>query len=171
MPSPLTTDQKRTLILDHLRPAFAAAGQAAMARGELWDDTAAGFETWRHAAIIKATGKAGLRCCSQADFTDLVAHCWDLRGRPDIALKLQMAADTTSRNQVEHLIMRELATVGWTIGYAARICRDKCKTTLLEATVKQLWTVFYDVRTRTRAELKHRSARPSTLNPQPTTAL
>lgn len=158
MPSPLSTAQKRTLILDHLRPAFAAAGQAAMARGEIWDDTPAGFETWRHQVIVKATGKAGLRCCSQSDFTPLVAACWDLRGRPDIALKLSMQAEATERGRVEFLIVRELDKVGWNINYAAHICRAAHHCSLFSATVRQLWATFYTVRTRVLAEQKKRSS-------------
>lgn len=161
MPSPLSILQKRTLILQHLRPAFEAAGAAARAQGKPWIDTPAAFDYWRRETVAAACGKFGLRCCSQEDYTAILARCWDLRGRPDIAFNL-LARDprANERRQVEWKITDALSKAGLKIGYAAAICRNMWKCGLQEASVDQLWKLYYTVKNRSRSRVAQGSSQP-----------
>jgi hypothetical protein len=157
MPSPLSNDQKRVLILQHLRPAFEAWG----ARQRAFIDTPAAFDYWRRDQVAAACGKFGLRCCSQDDFVPIIAHCWDLRGRPDIAFNLlAQRPDANERRQVEWKICHELEKAGLKLSYAAAICARQFKCRLDDASLKQLWCIFFTIKARVKAKA-HAQPQPS----------
>lgn len=57
-------------------------------------------EAFRHAHVAIATGKLGLRCCSQDDYKRVEAHFLDLLGETGKALNAHLRAETNSRRQV-----------------------------------------------------------------------
>jgi hypothetical protein len=155
MPSKLTKLQMRVLITEHLRPAFAAEGARARALGLPWDDSNAGFDTWRRSWLGFKVGKRGLRCCSQADYRDIIAHCWDARGRLDIAQSmLQEDPQANEMRQVLWKIRAEAKRANLPPEYAGAICERQYGCTIQEASLRQLWSLFYTMRNRVNKRLK-----------------
>lgn len=138
----LSNDQKR--ILSNLaRRAFNLEGAKARGRGETWDGSATAEVDWRHAQVGKAVGKIGLRCCDQADYKIVEAHFLALLGETGKAMNALVRSQTNERRQIEHKICEVLATMRKPINYAASTCKQMFRTSLEDASVDQLWRIFY----------------------------
>jgi hypothetical protein len=148
MSAPLSNLQKR-LLSQLCRRAFNRTRALARGRGE-------GFEVreddYRHEEVIKATGKHGLRCCSQDDFQAVRAHFLDLIGEHGSAFNAQLAAGTEKRRQAEAVLVRELAKAGLHLNYANAICQRQFPCTIFDATERQIWNLVYTVRNRANAK-------------------
>ena len=143
MSSPLSNLQKKSLSMLALR-AFNLERARALGRGELWPHAQ---DTWRHDQVAACTGKMGLRCCSQDDYSTVAAHFEQLLGNTGTALRHHMDAATNTRRQIEHKIIQQAEAMGRSLNYADAICRRMTRgASLLEATEKQLWNVFFALR-------------------------
>lgn len=144
MPAPLTNLQKRKLAC-LCRRAFAAESAKARARGVEWDQSE---DQFRHAQVARATGKLGLRCCTQLDYKAVEAVFLDLLGESDRAFESAVQAQTEPRRQAEAVLWRNLQHYGLRPEYAEAICRRQFKCGVLEASTGQLWKLIYTVRNR-----------------------
>lgn len=156
MPSPLSKLQKRELSQLSDR-AFEAVATAARERGEDPPMDWKARAEFRHAEVAKAVSKAGLRCCSQADYASVKAHFLHLAGRDGEAMTWHMRAQTEPRRQAETVLFREVqaaAAAGITPKYVEAICCTQYRCCIAEASANQLWKLVYTVRNRAAAKRK-----------------
>lgn len=112
-------------------------------RGETISETEL-LRRFRHAEVAKASGKLGLRCCSQDDYKTVEAHFLNLLNEPGRALAAHVHGASNGRRQVEWKITQSLARLGKGMAYAEGICRQMHHGTgLMDASEKQLWKIFY----------------------------
>ncbi len=78
------------------------------------------------------------------DFEALEAHFLAASGQSGRAFEKAMKADSNDARQALWKLRGLLQKHGKAEDYAAKIMRDKFKTTLPEATAKQVWSVFFD---------------------------
>jgi len=147
MPSNLSKTQKRDLSKLATR-AWRLENAKARGRGEKPDTSTAAATAYRHEQVAKAVNKAGLTCCSQADFLPLIAHFEDILGNSGRALNAHMQSQTDSLRRVQWLLNSEIAKARLTTAYAAKICIDQNKCTLDNASEAQLWRLVYTIRNR-----------------------
>lgn len=143
MASPLTNSQKRYLsqLAERAYRLFAARARG---RGEESDMRTKAIEAYRHAEVIKAVAKAGLRCCSQDDYGAVKAHFLHLLGEDGQAMKAHVHAQSNGRRVVEFKILEVLKALGKPAAYANAICRQMFGGLgLIDASEKQLWKIFY----------------------------
>lgn len=95
--------------------------------------------------------REAISCCGRrisearnGDFSDLEAHFLALAGKSGRAFDSAMKADSNPARQALFKLRKLLQKQGRAEDYAAKILRDKYKTTLTEATAKQLWSVYFD---------------------------
>ena len=111
------------------------------------------FNEWRHANVAQACGKAGLRCCSQADYNLVKAHFLALLGEEDKALDAGVRAATEKRRTSEALLVKACREAGVHLAYADAISQSSGeKKPLDEASTSQIWHLIYTVRTRAKAK-------------------
>ena len=135
---PLDNEQKaRICIL--AREAFVRMhGRAPASEAEL--------AAWRHEQQVKACRLGSLTHATQAQMPDLEAHFLDLKGESGQAFRKLMKRDTGNPHVARAVLRKNLATFGLAEGYAAVICRSKCKCELHEANATQLWKVIFQIR-------------------------
>jgi len=155
MSAPLTNDQKRYLSQLASRAfrrqsALARGRGAALADGAYEGLAASAAEAkFRHAEVAAATGKVGLRCCSQDDYKLAEGHFLELLGQPGAALKAQVKAATETRRLIEYKITEACREFGFHLSYAAKICASQNHGRGLDdVEEKQLWHIFYTIRNR-----------------------
>jgi hypothetical protein len=102
---------------------------------------------WRRHQQFLAVGKDSLRDCVQGDYLKLVAHFQNLKGEPGRALKTHMRDAVQEKRIALRKLETECGLRGLDTGYPAKICRNKFKCGLDDATPRQLWCLFFDVRT------------------------
>lgn len=95
--------------------------------------------------------REAISCCGRRisearnrDFSDLEAHFLALSGKSGRAFDSAMKADSNPARQALYKLRQLLAKQGRDESYAAKILRDKFKTTLADASAKQLWSVYFD---------------------------
>lgn len=110
------------------------------------------FAEWRHAEVAKACGKAGLRCCENHDYPIVMAHFLKLGGEDGQALNWLLRAQSDGRRQAEAVLHREIIKAGLSLNYVEAICRTQFKCGVLDAGEKQLWSLVYTVRNRSRTK-------------------
>jgi len=141
----LSDKQKR--LLSQLS-ARAYSRQAALARGvgQQPDMSYKAYDEFRHREVALATGKAGLRCCSQDDYKTIEAHFYHLLGEDGRALN-SLVREATNENRVwETKITRQLAAMGKpdNLNYAAGICKQMFHgLSILEASPQQLRKIYF----------------------------
>ena len=150
MSAPLSNRQK-SYLSQLANRAFNRA--CAIARGQGQDlesvDKAAAAEKFRHTEVAKATGKLGLRCCSQDDYKLVEGHFLELLGNSGAAFNSQLKAATEPRRVIEFKITEACREFGFAISYANKICISQNHGNGLEAVgEKSLWNVFYTIRNR-----------------------
>ena len=168
MSAPLTKGQK-SYLSQLAQRAFLRQCALARGRGEVFADgqyeglaVSVAQEKFRHAQVAQASGKLGLRCCSQDDYKLVEGHFLELLGQPGAALKAQVRAATETRRVIEHKIVQACAEFGFAMSYAHKICTSQNHGQGLdEVGEKQLWNVFYTIRNRGNAR-KQKAAMPST---------
>lgn len=137
---------------------------AAMARGRgepAWDMSYKAVNEYRHAEVIKAVGKNGLRCCSQLDYKAVEGHFLNLLGQVKPAFRAHMRSATEPHRQAEAILtiaIRQAADVGITAAYAEAICKTQNKCHILECDEKQLWNLIYTIRNRAAARRRARES-------------
>ncbi len=110
------------------------------------------FEAWRRVEQGKAVGQQSLRLCtSETHYLPLLAHFAGLLGEGGRALQLLLRHAEEGRITVYFKLLQTLEERGLEEEYAATICRCKFKCALGEASEKQLWSLFFDVRQRRKA--------------------
>ena len=145
MSAELDHNQKRILSQTAERAYRFLAAQA-RGRGEEWDMSSKASGEWRRVEVGKAVGKAGLRCCSQADYGAVRGHFLNLLGETGQAFKAIVHGDpeANQRRQVEWKIGQECRKLGKPATYAHGICKQRFHGLhIFDASVKQLWGVFY----------------------------
>ncbi len=116
------------------------------------------FEAWRRCEQGKVTGRQSLtECTSEEHYLPLLAHFAKLQGEGGRALMLLLRHAEAGRITIFFKLLQALEERGLNEGYAATICRCKFKCELGDAGEKQLWSLFFDVKKRRKAE---REARP-----------
>lgn len=115
-------------------------------------------EGWRHEQVVKACGKAGLRCCSQDDYGLIKGHLLELMGKHGAAFKAQFNQATNDRRVAEAVLVRECQVAGLSLKYAESICQRKNKCGLFDASEKQIWHLVYTVRSRAQAKRQRSEA-------------
>jgi len=137
MSAPLNHNQKRYL------------SQLARKAWELADREVGTAEEFRHAEVARASGKAGLRCCSQDDYKRVEAHFLDLCGETQKAFNAHVRAETEPRRQAEAVLRRELARFALTWNYAEAICRNQNRGAVIsEVSERRIWNLVYTIRNR-----------------------
>jgi len=157
MSSPLTNIQKRTLA----NLARRACGLlAAQARGRGSEPDWQSEEEFRHREVAKATGKAGLRCCTQSDYSAVKGHFLELLGQHGAAFNANVRAATEERRTVEYKINSACQEFGLHISYADKICRAQNHGKGLfeiensDEGVKRLWNLYFTIRNRGRSKVQ-----------------
>lgn len=167
MSAPLTNNQKREL--SQLARRSFLRFSAREAAGEELDPRPSGLGEagWRRWHVAEACDKAGLRCCSQDDYAAVKAHLLDLLGDTAGALDWHVRAQTEPIRQARAVLDRELEAAADVIsrGYIAAICRSKYKCAIEDCSVRQTWSLVYDVRRS--AAAKRRANRGPTLAAAP----
>ena len=104
---------------------------------------------FRHHHVAAATGKLGLRCCSQDDFKSLQAHFLELLGEHSLAFNAHLQAATEPRRIAEFKVVLACKEFGYHLSYADAICqRQNHGAHLDEVSTKTLWHLFYTIRNR-----------------------
>lgn len=98
---------------------------------------------YRQRESIAAVGRR-ISEALNGDFETLEAHFLANAGKTVRAFNAAMKAESNPARQGRHKITQLLAKHNADEGYAAKIMRDKFKTTLDAASEKQLWAVYYD---------------------------
>jgi hypothetical protein len=133
MSAPLNNDQKR--ILSQLaQRAFQRECALARGRGESPVINAAAADAFRRREVIRATGKAGLRLCSQNDYGAVKGHFLNLLNRPAEAFQAVHRGEGNGRRVAEFKLVQACEQTGVRLDYAAAICRTQFKCTLEDAT-------------------------------------
>jgi len=148
MSAPLSKDQKRYLSQLATR-AFARDCALARGRQESPDSSTKASDDYRRAQVALATGKLGLRCCSQDDYKLVEGHFLELLGHHGAAFNAQVKAATESRRVIEHKIVKACEEFGFSLSYANKICTAQNHGAGLDVVdEKKLWQIFYTIRNR-----------------------
>ncbi len=100
-------------------------------------------DDWRRDQAISACGRR-ISEAVNGDFETLQAHFLGMAGKTDRAFQSAMRADSNDVRQARHKLDTFCRQHGLQPEYPAKIMRDKFKTTLDDASAKQLWAVFFD---------------------------
>ena len=143
MSAALTNRQKRYLA-QLARRALAAASGAVAKCGCPVDNATA----WRHCQVIKATGRHGLRCCTQDDYGPLKAHFLNLLGEPGQALRADLRQLTNPMRVILWKIRRRCQDYGIGLDKAEGICRQMTHGLSLHQveTEATLWNIYFKLR-------------------------
>ena len=127
--------------------AFNRAAALARGRGEQPDTSTAARTQYRHEQVAIATGKVGLRCCDNSDYSDCMARAKHLLGEDGQAMNHLIHGQSNRSRQFEFLIQKELDRLGLPLSYAAGICRRMFHgLNLLEASQDQLFKILCALR-------------------------
>lgn len=144
--SSLSTKQK-ALLSRLARKAYCADLARARKSGNTLLETP---DEYRRREVAEACGKAGLRCCYQEDFGPVLSHFQDKLGASGQALKTLVRASSNNRRIVEYKILEALKKGGFSIGYAAAICRAQFRCSFEDASEKQLWCLCFTIKNRSK---------------------
>ncbi len=140
------SDKQKRLLSQLSARAYNHLASLARGRGEQPDLSYKAYDEFRHREVALATGKAGLRCCSQDDYSTVQAHFLHLLAEDGRAFKA-LVREATNENRIwEHKILKQLAAMGKpnNLGYIAGICRQMFHgLSLLEATPEQLRKIYF----------------------------
>lgn len=115
-------------------------------------------DSFRHAEVIRACGKHGLRCCSQDDYKRVEAHFLWLLGEDVKAFHANLRAETEPVRTARAVLERECGRFGFQLSYPAAICRQQFHVELNSASEKQLWNLVYTIRNRGAARRQSQAA-------------
>lgn len=155
MSAPLHNQQKQQLAM-LFRDAFEGQRREAREAGAVMEGgiyisaILNDFDEWRHEQVARACNRAGLTCCSQDDFAALMAHVMALLGRAGDAHYWQERAAGNPVRVALYKLHAALREGGLDTSYAAAICQRQYHCTLDQANAKQLWSLVYTVRNRSR---------------------
>ena len=117
------------------------------------------FDTWRHAQVLEACGKAGLRLAGNSDYNAIAARFESLAGEDGRALNRLMAAETEHRRQLETVLVRTLAAGGFGNTYAETIARSRFGRSVMDLDDGQLRQLVMTVKARVRSKKMDSSGR------------
>jgi hypothetical protein len=149
MAAPLNNDQKRILAKLATR-AFQRECALARGRGERPQTDTPAATAFRRREVVRATGKAGLRCCSQDDYGAVKGHFLNLLGEAGQAFEAIHHGEGNARRIAEFKLLKACETAHLPLSYVAKICANQFKCALEEATEKQLWCLMFTVQNRGR---------------------
>lgn len=105
------------------------------------------LDAWRAEESIKACG-VRISEAVHGNWAAIKAHFEDLGGRPEAAFETHMRGVDNKRRVAMWKLHKELEAKGLAPGYAETICRSKFKVPLDQASAKQIWVVFFDIKNR-----------------------
>ena len=147
---PLTTHQKKELMLHHIMPAWSYLCSQLRRDGQDLPP----FDEWRHDEIERATGKRGLLCCNNDDFCLVAAHMANLRGEMQQAMHWQLRAGTEPRRHWEAKIVAILNSVGLRNTYAEAIAIRRWKRPVSDLTAHELSQLYFTLTARAKTHRK-----------------
>ena len=109
-------------------------------------ENTAELDEFRHCQVALAVNKPGLRACVNDDYRPLQAWFLDLAGKQGAARNAELAQAAEPRKLALYKLTEALTERKLPLAYVVPICRKKYKCELHEATAKQLWKLFFDVR-------------------------
>lgn len=124
------------------------------------------FDLWRHAQVMQAVERAGIRECRQEDYDVVQAHFLRLLGQRAMAERVQIRAEVEPRRQALTKLRMECAAAADVIDrpeeYVAAIANARFKTRILDDLgEKQVWSLVFDLRRNAqRRRAKRRSPCP-----------
>ena len=114
------------------------------------DTSAKAANEYRRAQVALATGKNGLRCCSQDDYKIVEAHFLNLLGETGRAMNALVQHQSNPRRVAEYKLTQACKDAGVNIAYAAAICQRVFKCCLDDASAEVIWKVMFTVKNRAR---------------------
>lgn len=162
----MSPKQTQSLILEG-KESFAYIAAQARARGEEFDDSPAAFDAWRHAQVLAACGKTGLRDATNSDFNLILAAFQTARGADDKALNSLLKAGTEKVRQLRAVIWKTLERAGLPAEYAHAIALDRFGLTVDDLTEQQAKQLLSTVANRVRSRARRAASNP---NPEPVAA-
>ena len=144
--------------LSHRQKAYLA--QLARRAWELADREVGTPDEFRHAEVVRACGRQGLRCCGQDEYKRVEAHLLDLCGEHARAFNAGVRAETEGKRVAEAVLLRACRDFGFDLGYPAAICLRQFRCGLADASVQQIWKLIYTVRNRGNARRRAQSKNP-----------
>lgn len=148
MSAPLSIPQKREIAIAASRAYKAWDGREAFEAVNSDRSRTDCMESWRHVEQGKAVGIQSLLEMTQDHYGRVLAHFLKLAGDEDGARRVLARDADNDRRVALYKLRAELQKHGLEEGYAAVICKSKFKRPLGEATAKQLWKLFFDVKNR-----------------------
>jgi hypothetical protein len=138
--TPLSNEQKATICIAAAKAFSYVHKREPVSVGER--------ETWRRLEQEKAVGRPSLTVCTQAHYLPLLAHFQGLAGEDGAACRSHVRDATAPHRVALHKLREICQSRGFDLSYAAAICRSKYKCPLDEATDKQIWSVYFDIKNR-----------------------
>jgi hypothetical protein len=142
----LTNDQKATIARLAKQAYDAWDGREAFEDANPTFSRSKCFECWRRVEQGKAVGMQSLTQCTNDDFLPLIAHFQNFKGEGAAAMKTLLRHAEGPRITIFFKIQQALAERGLDEAWVAKICRCKFKCALGDASEKQLWNLFYDIK-------------------------
>jgi len=144
--TPLSILQKREIAQLARRAYEAWAEREAFEAINAEQSKTACFEAFRHVEQGKACGVQSLCACTQAHYGRLVAHFQALTG--NAATRTLVRDADNDRRIARYKLDQALRERGLREEYAAAICRRQFKTSLEDATARQIWNLVFTIRNR-----------------------
>jgi hypothetical protein len=148
MPASLSNYQKRDIAIVAKRAYDAWEGREAFEAINSDQPRTKCLEAWRHVEQGKAVGIQSLTEMTQHHFNRVLAHFQSLAGDTQAATRARVRDASNGARIARHKLDTELRIRGLGADYAATICQSKYRCTLAQASEKQLWSLYYDVRKR-----------------------
>ena len=151
----LSNAQKKALA-QVARRAFSRQRALTLGRGEAWTHQ---DDEWRHAEVMRAVGKNGLRCCVNDDFESVMAHFLDLAGEAGQAMEYAIKEANRDRVRAEAVLVRTMAAAGLSPAYVDKICLAQNKCQVADLTdPKAIWRLVFTIKNRGAAKRRKEAA-------------
>lgn len=148
MPAGLSLLQKREISMAARDAYNAWEGRVAYEAINSDQSRTACFDAWRHVETGKAVGIQSLKLCTQAHYARVLAHFQRLAGR-EVSADRTVARDQDNGRRIAWFKLTQARNErGLAESWVATICRAKFKCSLDDASEKQIWKLFYDVKKR-----------------------
>lgn len=115
------------------------------------------FDAWRRDECARVTGHHGLTACTNDDYNKLAAHFESLAGEDGRALNHLLREQNEPKRQAEAVLVREMERAGFGPEYVEKLCQDKFKCAVMDATAPQLHQLIITVKSRA-ASCRRRAA-------------
>lgn len=139
-------NSQKSALAQVARRAFNRQRALALGRGEAWTHQ---DDEWRHAEVMKAVGKAGLRCCVNDDFESIMAHFLDLAGESGQAMEYAIKEANRDCVRAQFVLVKTMKEAGLKPAYVDKICltQNKCQVQDMNDP-KKIWALVYTIKNR-----------------------